>query len=242
MTTENDLNAPAVRADVADWPEGELPEQGGGSRETLLPGTHTFRLPDNLEGLWHDGNGIVDNRPGSPTHGQKVIRPSLKFDKNNPLIVVGGPDDGAPMLATIGTNPRPRGKKDDPKTPYISDAAFFLEIGLQDKSRPKTLPELKATINRYGGKTVRIEHGLSAQCNPEKVRYIAVEAADEAGNVHVTSMQDPDGTKGCGRRYYTKDFKLPAGGYSDQLQCQCGAYLRGFEQIERFLPPVGVAR
>ena len=237
----NDLNsATAVRDDVIAWPEGEgpLPEQGFSNRETLLPGTYLFRLPSNLAQLWVDGNPVENKVPNSPTFGQLVIRPYLKFDKNNPLVIFGGEHNDEPFTATISTNPRPRGKKDDPKTPYISDAVYLYNVALGGKDKPTSLTELIAKINGYADKTFRASTGLSAFCNPEKVRYELVEILGDPGQPATQkSVENPDGVRGCGKRVYTKGFKLPDGSYTDQTYCECGAYLRGFPQIESFLPP-----
>lgn len=243
--TATDINSTAARPDIGgEWPEGDLPEQMGGQRTTLLPGIDTFRLPANLAQLWHDveiedTREFLGNGQNNPTFGQKVKRKQLKCDRSNPLVVVGGALDGEPMTVTWTSNPRRRGKKDDPKAPFISDLAYVLEIGLNDKSRPTTVDGLVAAINRHAGKTIRLEHGLTAQCRPEKVRYILVKTAEGE-----STMQDPSGTKGCGARYYTKDFKNPEAKpgepqYDTEIACDCNAVLRGFEQVERILPPLG---
>lgn len=232
--TENTLNSTAPRADVVDWPEGELPEQMGGVRETLMPGTNTFLIPASIAQLWHDQE-MADNRPGSATFQQKVLRKVLKFDRDNPLVVVGGPHAGQPLTATFSTAPRPRGKKDDPKTSWVSDAAYVLGVGLRDARRPATVDALVAHINEYAGKTIRLEHGLSGYCNPNKVRRISVDTA-EGGVV----VEDPSGAKGCGERFYTSAFKLPEGGYGTQVLCgKCQAVVNGYENVERILPPIG---
>lgn len=257
--TATDINAPGKPADpgAEQWPEGDLPEQMGGTRTTLMPGIYTFKLPDNLTQLWHDVE-IEDSRPflsngqPNPTKGQKVKRKQLKFDRNAPLVVVGGEHDGEPMTATFTNNPRPRGKKDDPKTAWISDLAYFLDIGLQGQTpaaqrvRPTSVDGIVAAINKFAGKTIRIETGLTAQCRPDKVRYMPVVVMENGQQVE-TSTPDPAGTKGCGKRYYTPDFKDPTTGKFDrEILCPCsgapgdaGAVLRGFESVERILPPLG---
>jgi hypothetical protein len=218
------------------WPEGELPEQYGGGGPTLLPGIDTFRLPINLAQLW-DQVDITMNRPGHPDHNKPIRRVRLKFDRNNPLVVVGGAHDGETMTGTFTSNPRPRGRKDDPKTPWISDLAYLLEIGLGDRSRPTTAAALQAAINRHAGKLVRLDHGLSAHCREDKVRYVYT---SPNGGPDARSELDPTEQRGCGLRYYTKDFRDPdSGNFSDQLECECGAALRGFPSVERFLPPLG---
>jgi hypothetical protein len=256
----SDVNAPAALADPGmEWPEGELPEQLGGQRTTLMPGIYTFRIPANIASLWKDnvpvkdGRATLANGQPNPTYNQMVNRLQLKLDRNNPLIVIGGPHDGEPMTWTLSTNPRPRGKKDDPKTPWISDIHYLIGVGLASQEKPKTTDEIKALINRYAGGTVRLETGLTAQCNPENVRYI-----DITMDGQTTTMKDPSGKKGCGKRYYTNDFKdpsAPAGEppYGLEKVCTCGVtlteaevaagaapvdvILRAFEQVERILPP-----
>ena len=205
-----DINATYQRTDIGDWPtaaDGQLPEQMGGVRSTLLPGIDVFKLPANLSQLWtefetEDTRQFLPTGQPNPTHGQKIKRVQLKLDRNNPLIVVGGKHDGEPMTANFSTNPRPRGKKDDQKTAWISDLQYLIFNALGDKTMPKTIDETKAVVNKYAGREIRLEHGLSGQCRPDKVRYIRIllDGVEQ-------DMLDPAGTKGCGARYYTKDFK-----------------------------------
>jgi hypothetical protein len=239
----------------------------GGLRSTLLPGVSTFLLPPEIPPLWHDIEA-TDKRPflsngqPNPTKGQKFKRRMLKFDRNTPLVVTGGAHDGEPMTATFSTHPRARGKADDPKTAWISDAAYLLDVALSDKSRPADPKVLEAAINKYGGKTIRLEHGVSGQCRPDRVRYIRVTTSEGESDV-----QDGTGKKGCGRRYWTKDFRNPAAGqptsetdptpqspYDLEIACDCGTptaeeaaagaqpalvVVRGFENVERILTPQG---
>jgi hypothetical protein len=249
-----DINTPS-QTDIPGetWPEGDLPQQGG-MRETLMPAIDEFIIPLNVAQLWtptkmKDGRQRLANGQPNPTYGQEVPRWQLKFDRNSPLVVASGPNAGEPMTATFSSNPRPRGNPEDDKTPWVSDLAYFLDIGLNDKSRPTTAEALKARINQYAGKTVRIEHGLSAHCRPDKVRYVIVPLP----NGGEQTVQDPKGIKGCGNdqerradgkgkkgRFYTRDFKDPeTGEYMDTIECDCGAVLRGFPSVERFVPPLG---
>jgi len=242
-----DVNAPpVVTDDVQTWAEGDLPSQGGGG-STLMPGASTFLLPQNLAQCW-DTVDILDKNPKSPNVGKTVRRLRLKFSKESPLVVADGPQKSETLTATFTSNPRPRGNADDPKTAWVSDLAYLLEIGLGDKSRPTSADVLKATINKYAGKTIRIEHGLSAHCRADAVIYIA-DPADPTGQ---KTIKDPNGTKGCGDdskrraddkgkkgRYYTRDFKDAAGVYQTEVEClDCPAILRGFPSVERFLPPL----
>lgn len=257
--------------------EGDLPEQGGGQRTpTIMPAIHLFRLPANLDQCWDardyekkDAEGNVMNGPdGKPLVEQHLL---LQFDKDNPLVVVGGEYDGLPAHATITTMGRRRGKRNDPKAPVVADMTYLLRDALNDNTPIKFRKDYFAAINKHAGQVIRLETGLSAQCNPERVRYID----DGAGNV----IEDPDGTKGCDAaggkpksRLYTNDFKvtqyqvkttgevfntrdeavaaaaalsLPATDvkaietFTDRAWCKsCGAALRGFFRIERFLKPL----
>lgn len=195
--------------------EGELPSQGGTYVPTILPAIHHFRLPANIDQCWEakdyekkDDQGQVINGPdGKPLTEQHLL---LKFDKENPMIVVGGDFDGLPATAVITTMARFRGKKSDPNRPKVSDLTYFLRDALNDQTPIKFRKDYVTAINKYAGKVVRLETGLSAQCDPDRVRYID----DGAGGV----VEDPDGHKGCnkaqgpesrdGSRLYTSDFKV----------------------------------
>lgn len=195
---------------------GELPEQGGGAIvPTVLPGIHTLRLPANLDQLWdakdlekRDSNGnVVMGADGNPVLEQHFF---LSFDKDNPLIVVGGDFDGLPVSANISTLARLRGKKTDANRPRVADMTYLLQTSLNDKSPIRFRKDFVAAVNRHAGEIIRIESGLQAQCSSERVRYID----DGTGR----AIEDPDGTKGCdhaagpqskeGSRLYSQDFKI----------------------------------
>lgn len=246
----NDLN---LRDEVTDEVPSELPEQmGGQSLPTLLPGINVFRIPADIascieafdeEQKAADKSVIMMPDPKNP--GQMI--PSVKqrlrvrFDKDNPLIVVGGASDGAPVGTTISNVPRNRARKTEPPQ-LVADMTYWIRVSLADTtSLLRTPKEWLAAILKAAGKTFRVEHGLSAQCRDDKVRYIN-DANDATGR---GSIQDPTGQMGCGERYYTKDFRLPPTSvvpgqspFSDLMYCRkCSAKLRGFFQIEKFLPP-----
>lgn len=258
----DDVNSTAVRPEVeVDWPaDGEpMPEQFGGARTTLMPSIYIFQTPKSFESLWRkievtDSRRLLRNGQPNPTFEKKVERWMLRFDRNNPLIVMGGPHEGEPLTWNPSTTPRALGRKDDPKTAWISELAFLLATGFKDAARSSSIDEFKAAINRHAGQPVRLETGLSGQCRADKVRYIRVETTDPAtGQKEVSNIPDPTGRKGCGARAYTKDFKTP-NGYSLEVECDCGTpteaevqqgvqavrvTFRGFESVERVLPPIG---
>lgn len=218
-----------IRDEIDDsLTEGELPAQGGGQiTPTVLPGFHLLQLPGNLDQCWEakdyekkddDGNVMVyqpgtKNAQGEDLAGKPIIEQHflLKFDKDSPLIVVGGGTfDGLPVMATITTLPRKRGKKTDANRPNVADMTYFVRDCLNDNSPVKFRKDWIAIVNKYAGKVIRIESGLSAQCDPERVKYVD----DGTGK----TIEDPDGQKGCGQaqgpkskqgsRLYTSDFKI----------------------------------
>ena len=234
-TMTDDLNSTATRADIPGevYPEGELPTFGGAGRATLPPGEYTFRMPMELPSLWHDLLVTID--------GQQLKHSQLKFDKDHPLVVVGGPEDGAPMLASFSTMARARNKD---KTVVVSDLAYLLENCLGDASRPMRLGgeqaqmAIKAAINKAAGRTIRLRTGLGAQCRPDKVRWTFKDEQSTA------SQPDPSGQHGCGQRHYDRDFKVPGSKpvqYDNVIACKkCGAAVRGYESVEAFLAPSAV--
>lgn len=208
----------ALRDDVEEsLTEGELPSQGGSFVPTVLPNHYHLRLPANLDQCWDakdyekkdsDGHVIMGPDSKTPLVEQHLL---LKFGKENPLIVVGGEFDGLPVSSTITTMARRRGKKGDATAPIVSDMTYFLRDSLNDQATKIVMrKDYIPAINRFAGKIFRIESGLSAQCDPERVRYI------DDGNGGV--VEDPDGVKGCdqaqgpqskvGSRLYTSDFKV----------------------------------
>ncbi len=240
----------------------ELPSQGGSRTPTILPGTSTFRLPANIDQCWEPFDfekkigGVVQTHPagtvigGVDVSGQAVIEHHLmlKFDSENPLIVEGGPYDGLPVnYVSISTMPRKRGKGDD--APSVPDMTYFVRKCLKDASPVQKRSDWMAIVNKHAGAIIRLEHGLSAFCDPERVRYIG----DGAGGV----IEDPDGNHGCGKgpagkeraRFYTSAFhvdevdgdgnKTGRKVYTDAVTCpNCGAALRGFFRVEKFLEPL----
>ena len=265
--------------------EGELPSQGGSYTPTILPGIHSFRLPGNIDQLWStfdvkkkdaQGNDIIVD--GKEVTEQHLM---LKFDKENPLVCVGDGDpyDGLPASSTVSTLARRRGKRTDPNAPMVSDMTYFLRDSLADSTPIKFRKDYIPAVNAHAGHIIRVESGLQAQCDPERVRYVD----DGAGG----AIEDPEGVKGCGaaggekggrklERLYTQDFEIPGfqiidtgevynsreeaveaaaamslgadrikqiKRFTDRVICKtCGAQLRGFFRIERFLKPLGTTQ
>ncbi len=244
----NNLN---IRDEISDDVPSDLPAQAGGlGMPVLLPGTHIFRIPSTVAQLIEsydevvkDANGNAVADPANPQQALLVQRLRVRFDKDDPLLVVGTPEDGHPVATTISNQPRNRARRGEARI-LVSDMAYLLRESLKYTGPLTKNSEWAAALQWAAGRVFRCEHGLSGYCNPEKVRYIH----DATDPTMRGSIQDPTGQKGCGggpdkKRLYTSNFKLPAqngqpGGFSDISYCPyCQAKLRGFFQIERYLRP-----
>lgn len=223
----------AFRDEVVETlpPDMELPAQLG-SFSTLAPGVDTFQLPANLAQAFELYDEKEKDRNGNET--EKVVqRIRFVFDNDAPLIVKGGPRDGEVLRARISSSPRKRGKKGS-DAPSVADLAYLLRISLNDKTSViTTTRQWHDAIASHAGEYIRLMHGLRGSCNPKGVRYI--------DNGEGGSKEDPAGTMGCGKYYRTKDFKQDDGTYSNELDCDCGAVIRAFGDIEQYLPPLGEA-
>lgn len=210
----------------------ELPAQMG-SFTTLMPGVDTFQLPPNLAQAYELYDEKERDKDGKEIENGKIIqRIRFIFDNDAPLTVVGGPNNGETMRARITSSPRKRGKKGS-DAPSVADLAYLLRISLNDKTVVFTTRDWHAAVSKHAGEHIRLKHGLRGSCNPKGVRYI--------DNGEGGSKEDPSGTMGCGKYYRSKDFKQEDGTYSTELDCDCGAVIRAFEDIEQYLPPLGEA-
>src|SRR5712691_11364844 len=190
MSGINDLQ---LRDEVTDSIPSDLPEQGGGTAlPVLLPGISIFRIPANVvqavqtfdeqvkdalgnalvypAGTTRAINGMVTDISGQAMVMQRL---RVKFDKDIPLIVVGGANDGQPVATSISTQPRNRTRQKGEPPVLVADMTYLIRESLQDKASPLTKPsEWLAAIQKTAGRTFRVEHGLNASCNPDRVRYI----------------------------------------------------------------------
>lgn len=246
----------------------DLPEQGGGSSYLFVPPTKSLllRLPADLmqcwepvdEKLFEDLKRTIPKMDPATGQQQVVQRIQWTFDKDHPLTIVapGNPElDGQPCpRVTVDNIPKTvRGGYGNPEKPKVAPAVFMLRTALGEPGTTllNTPKQWVTVMAQHAGHVFRVETGLSTFCNPEKVRYIPVPQYDAQQQVTgYESIEDPSGVKGCGKSYYTPDFKHN-GAYLERVQCQpgkgspkekkatgCGAYLRGFFRIEQFLPPL----
>jgi hypothetical protein len=248
-------DTPMFRDDVVDTIPGDidLPPQMGSFAPPLPPGGYLFRIPANVAQLYELYDETPKDKDGNEIAGGKPIqRIRFKFTREHPLVVVGGPHDGDGLAATISSSPRKRGKKGS-DAPSVADLTYLLRESLKDRATVVgTTKQWYAAICAHAGHLVQLKTGLQGNCRQDKARY--VDAAAEvlrlqAANLPVPievqeraqasgSIEDPQGTTGCGVRYYTKDFKDEKGAVVFEIDCDCGAVLRGFPSIEQFLPPI----
>src|SRR5436189_6155758 len=95
------INNLQIRDEVSDDVPSDLPEQMGGvGLPPLFPGTHIFRTPSTIAQLVEtydevvtdaQGNAVAD--PANPQQALRGQRIRQRFDTDDPLIVVGTPDD-----------------------------------------------------------------------------------------------------------------------------------------------------
>jgi len=211
--------------DAAEVPTENVPEQGGSFIPLLQPATYALRLPDEIAKCWGDPYLDKDQKP----------RLRIRFGNEQPLTVVGGAKDGDVLSTSWSTQPRPRGRE---KTP-IADMFYFVRTSLMDATVPRTLGDWKAIVNAHAGQVFYAEVGVSANCNPKATRWVLSEDPENPGRDVV--IEDPSGQKGCGESEYTRDLlKLrdENGDVPERITCKkCGASVRVFNQIDKFLPP-----
>lgn len=202
----------------------EVPEQGGTYIPLLPFTTFAFQLPADLADCWEVFDHVDQNS------GAETQRLRLRFDLEHPLTVFGGPKSGALFTTTVSSVPRPRGKD---KTP-VADLYYLVRECLGDLTPIRSNRDYVNVVNKHAGEVVYLELGGSARCDKERVRYIFTENPEDASNP--LTIEDPDGTHGCGQRYYSRQIpRTENGDPVERLACgTCGAALRVFQQIERF--------
>lgn len=248
MSSINDLQF-RDEVDESQIPaDGKLPEIST-YVPNLNPGKYQARIPENVAQL------IVLKDYQEQEGGPVKQRVALKFDKQNPIVIVGGDNNDHPLTAYVSNQPRPRGKE----KVMVSDMAYYLVHACGLQVNPRTPKEWAEACARTGGLIVPIEVGLQASCDKERDIYmdeIVPDPLDPTKPPSVTSKQ-VEGFKGCGKRYYTRDF-YKGGVYQDRIPCTgvremtdpvsglpvkvaCGASIRSFNQIDRWLQRDGAS-
>lgn len=214
-----------------------MTDQFGAYPDPPQPGTFRFRFPTRLEDMWE----TFDHATGKPA-GKRV---RAKFDDSHPLTIIQSPQnkyDGEPFQTSITNAERPRGKREDPTTQYISDMDYMNRDvwGMQGKP-PGGNKGYADTFIKYASVPPTNEFTADVEwnwfCNDKKDIFVD---NGQGGYTQVT------GTKGCGTSYYQKDIEKVRSNPEDaaspliypvRIACStCGANVRAFANLTRFRP------
>lgn len=193
----------------------DLPEFGT-FREPPQPGSYRFQLPDDLSAIWD----VYD----SPKVGGQRIR--AIFDKDHPLLIVqspGGRENNNPFETRLSNEERSRGKD---KSIVASDMDYVLRA-LGVTAKPSSNRGYIEAMKLQAKKTFGADIRFSWRCSEQ--RNIRVKTGEGA-------LQEMEGRTGCGTAIYQEDLpnggKDQAGQVPTQVQCQCGAVLRAFANLD----------
>jgi hypothetical protein len=194
----------------------DLPEFGS-FREPPQPGAYRFKLPTDMSSIWD----VYDtpNKQG----GQRI---RAVFDKDHPLFILqspGGRANNEPFETRISNEERPRGKD---KSIIASDMDYVLRA-LKVATKPANNRGYIDALKTQGGKEFGADIRYSWRCSTDR----DIRVRDKDNNIVPV-----DGRKGCGTAYYQEDLpsggKDAAGNVPTQIQCQCGAVLRCFANLD----------
>lgn len=190
----------------------DLPEFGQ-FQDPPQPGAYRFTLPQDLSTVWD----LVDS-----TKGQRI---RAIFDRDHPLTIAAAPDPtkvGERFDTRLSNVERARGKD---KSIEVSDLDYLLKA-LGEKVRPTTNRAYIATLQKYAGKTFGADISYSYRCSQD--RNIRVADPNDANG----KLVEVEGQKGCGKSYYQRDVQKVDGAFPLQIECQCGAVLRAFANLD----------
>lgn len=215
----------------------DVPDQLGAFLPPPQPGTYRVKFPAKLDDIYE----VFDHPEGKPP-GRRI---RAKFDDSHPLLIIqspGGRNDGEPFQTTISNAERPRGKKDDPNRPLVSDLDYIFRDVFDLKTPPKTNPAYATELMKHPGAEMTVDVEWSWFCNPKKNIYVQV---DNPGGT--PSYTEQEGTLGCSTRYYQQDIKdgnllelsdpnnpESPKQYPLRITCQCGASVRAFAGLRNF--------
>ncbi len=229
--SELTLKADEATASAEDW--ADLPEQMGAFADPPQPGTYRIRFPS--AGAIGESWDVFDVEKPQP--GQRIV---AKLQGDAAMLILHsatGKYNNEPLETRISNAERKRGK-DDSKLASDMDYALIATKYQGKKPAFGANREYAQAFLSVANKECKIDWEFSYFCNPKKPARID----DPENGLIVCDGQDgrPD-QKGCGTRYYQKDVqKVPnEAGEMEQpvrITCQCGAQIRAFGQIARFMP------
>ena len=198
----------------------DLPEYGGFT-EPPQPGPYRFRLPD-LARCWE---------PYDTNDGQRV---RVIFDRDNPLTIITAKD---PKVVGDGFHTRLSNQERTRGGVPVSDLAYLLKA-FGAKAKPASNKLWVEALVALSGKEFGADITYSWNCSVDRDIYVD----DGKGGT-----QKVDGRKGCGWKYYQGDKQADAakkvgyigkanGEYPYEIQCQCGAVIRAFANLDQIRP------
>ena len=206
--------------DALDLKEEALPDQSfddlpefGAFVIPPQPGPYRFKLPGSLDQIW------------DTTDTAKGQRVQMILDRDNPLLIIaspGGVHNGETFRTRLSNLERKRGKDG----PEASDLDYLLRA-FKMTSRPKTNRQYIDAVRAHAGQEFGADISFSYGCNKKKNIWVMDQAQDR--------LVEVDGRKGCGKRYYQKDIPVQAkveGKFPLQIQCECGAVVRVFANLD----------
>ena len=212
---KDDTAFPTAGQDLAGLPEF------GQFREPPQPGAYRFALPTDLSTLYEP----YDTPTKVPPQRVRVI-----FDRDHPLTIVQSPQgraNGEPFETRLSNEERPRGKD---KAIVASDWDYLIRA-LGVKQKPAGNKAYIQALLPHAGKQFGADIRYSWKCDPKR----NIRVKDQQGNV-----VEVQGRPGCGNPYYQEDLpnggKQPDGLVPTQIQCQCGALLRCFANLDNIRP------
>ena len=197
----------------------DLPDFGG-FRLPPQPGPFRFKLPADLAKQWE----LIDA-------GEKGQRVRLLLDKDAPLAIVqslGGRYNSEPFETRLTNYERNRGQN------VVASDLHYLLRAFGEKAAPATNQAWIRTVCTHAGKEFGADLSYNYSCNPERKKRVAT------GDGQVVETEE----KGCGWRYYSGEGSMnaakkigyvgrqPNGEYPTEVQCQCGAVLRAFANLD----------
>lgn len=185
----------------------DLPETGAFAPPPQ-PGPYRFQLPGTF------------NMEEYNTPDGKRLR--VIFDKDHALLIVnspGGKLNGDTYQTRVSNQARARGKQKI----MVSDMDYLLRA-LGVKSRPKDNPGFAELLLAAAGKQFSGDIAFSYKCAKDKEIRVLDEATGKTEKV--------EGSVGCGKAYYQRDVAKVEGLYPEQIQCECGAALRAFANLD----------
>lgn len=193
----------------------DLPEFGT-FREPPQPGSYRFKLPTDLSAVYD----VYDTPTKQPPQRIRVL-----FDKDHPLLITQSPQgkaNGDPFETRLSNEERNRGKSG-----VIASDLDYLLRALGVTTKPASNKGYIEIMRQQAGKEFGADIRFSWKCDTKR----NIRVKDAQG-----SVQEVQNHPGCGQAYYQEDLpnagKDASGVVGTQVQCQCGAVLRAFANLD----------